>query len=176
MNGIEFVLSCWRNSIGECLFWRSGCAYVLWFQNRSNSYKMMVSQTKIVQYFYIVCFIYLLMFTPPSSMVRTRKCWKRKYTVEVAMEGTFSMACRRNVTLHKCEGFCRSEAGPVVVDDQVRWEMKCNCCQPKNYKWKTVRFPACGASRRIRDISNCKCMPCWGGITKKVRKCSHLNA
>ena len=112
-----------------------------------------------IHYVLVVGLLYLLV-TPTVTNARTRRCWKRKYTVEVAMEGTFMKACRRNVTLHKCEGYCKSEAGPVVFDDQVRWDVNCQCCQPDSYKNITIRFPECGASKIIKDISNCKCKPC----------------
>lgn len=118
-----------------------------------------VSHRQLIHYVMAVGLLYLLLLTPPTHM-RTRKCWKRKYTVEVAMEGTFMKACRRNITLHKCEGYCKSEAGPVVFDDQVRWDVNCNCCQPSNYRNIVVKFPECGASKTIKDISNCKCLPC----------------
>ena len=113
----------------------------------------------------IFIFIVLLVVTSTlsSSSIETprfRKCWKRRYTVEVRMPGTHDEACRANVTLNKCEGFCRSEAGPVVSKLGVRWEYRCKCCQPKKYSDRVIPFSECGGSLTIREIKNCHCLPC----------------
>ena len=114
---------------------------------------------KWIQKLLIVITLIGMLHFSSSEEPRVRKCWKKKYIVEVAMPGTFSIRCRKNVTLHKCEGYCRSEAGPVVYGTEVRWEYRCKCCQPVKYKEVTVIFDKCG-SKTVQDIANCHCQPC----------------
>ena len=120
---------------------------------------------KSTRHLHIVVLVYLLLFTSVAEngragRPRLRRCWKRKYITEVKMEGTFSDLCRKNVTLHKCEGFCKSQTGPVSSELGIYWQNICKCCQPANYKPIVIEFPACGGSKRLEDISNCHCQDC----------------
>lgn len=112
----------------------------------------------------IIMLVVMFIFTVRTEKVR--KCWKRKYRVEVNMPGLKSDPnCRKTIILHKCEGWCSSESGPVVTEKGVRWDYKCKCCQPKKYKEKVVHFGKdCPGSLTIWDIRNCHCKECWPGV------------
>ena len=128
------------------------CSVICWFIRRTM-HNNLAQRT-----FFIM--IILVIFALCTDSQKVRKCWKRKYTLEIRMPGVFDPNCRVNVTLNKCEGYCRSEAGPVVDGIGVRWEFRCKCCQPRKYRRRVIHFPKCGSSITIRDIKSCHCLPC----------------
>lgn len=130
------------------------------FSYQINFINKMTGGKKVIIRLLMLAFVCLLLFTTETDSKENRKCWKRKYKVEIALPGTHSKACRKNVTLHKCEGYCLSEAGPVLSEGTVRWEFRCKCCQPKKYRMRTFVFEECGGSIQVKDIRSCHCLPC----------------
>lgn len=107
----------------------------------------------------LVIAMVLLVQTMYVTTRKRRECRKREYSREVGLPGVYHPSCRKNITLHKCEGYCRSESGPVVDNIGTRWDFRCNCCQPARYKRRKVLFHGCG-SIFIHDIKKCNCLPC----------------